>query len=153
MCTYSPKNVEIAVAVRQLYNYYDRSTKKSGRSNSNASLRNNDLIRFTKYFIFPAALFYLSEAITSAKYRNNLGGLLTNTQSIFMIFSYFNKNFYRTKHNHCSKFLRHNLHSRIIFPTDSFVKLICRRRISDPHLYLNWNLSGGKYSLHKIIDY
>ena len=73
--------------------------------------------------------------------------------SIIMIFSDFNKNFNSTQHNHYSIFLRHNVNSRIIFPADSFVKLICKRRISDPHLYLDWNLSGGKYSLHKIKNY
>ena len=70
-----------------------------------------------------------------------------------MIFSDFRKNLYNTKHNHCSKFLRHYVHSSIIFPTNSFVKLIGKRRISDPYLYLDWNLSGGKYSLHKTINY
>ena len=43
------------------------------------------------------------------------------------------------------------VHSSIIFPTDSLIKLISRRRISD--LYLDWNLSDGKYNLHKIINY
>ena len=64
-----------------------------------------------------------------------------------------NKNFYNTKHNHGCKFLRHNVHSSIIFSTDSLVKLICKRRINDSHLYLGWNLSGVKYSLHKIMNY
>ena len=31
--------------------------------------------------------------------------------------------------------------------------MICRWHISDPHFYFDWNLSSGKYSLHKIIDY
>ena len=37
---------------------------------------------------------------------------------------------------------KHNISDRFI------VKLIRRRRISDPHLFLDYNLSGGKYGLH-----
>ena len=125
------------------------STTRSDRSNSNA--KNNDLSRFTKYSIFFTYL-YLTEATTSDKYRNNLGELLTNTKEIFYftqrttargskhvytyikarvyihlynydIFLFQYNLLYLVNHIHCSKFLRHNVHSSIIFPTDSFVKL------------------------------
>ena len=57
---------------------------KSGRSNSYT--KNNDLSRFSKYSMFTADLFHIYFAIrsrTSAKYQNNLGELLTNTNETF----------------------------------------------------------------------
>ena len=120
-----------------LYKY--RPTTRSNRSNSYAI--DSDLSRFTKNSIFTVDLFYIylpirrnivtiSENLQTPKRHFTSRKELRRADQSTCIFSYFIKNFYTTKHNHCSSFLRHNVHSSIIFPTDSSVKLICRRRRS-----------------------
>ena len=66
-------------SVRLLYKY--RPTTKSGRSNFNAKKSMIQIILYSQLIYF--TYIYLSEARTSAKCRNNVRELLTNTEETF----------------------------------------------------------------------
>ena len=162
MCTYSPKFDLFGKLLCMQCKY--RPTSRPGRSNSNAK-NPPDLSRFTKYSIFTVDLFYIIIFIIFTYQKLELRPYIV---TIYENFSQAPKRHFtsrkelqRTDQNSIAQYITQPLlqisEAQCKFKhnilTDSSVKMIRGRRISDPHPYLDWNLSGGIYSLHRFLNY
>ena len=169
LCDIKDVSIHVYVVIIQklinsvkLYRY--RPTTKSGRSNSNAY--SNDLNRFSKYST--TDLFHIHIYVhvhirsqNCGRCRNHVGELLTHfklrcaDQSTCGIYNHdislISTKLLQFKIQPLFQILRHSFHSRKIYPTDSIVKLICRRRICDPHVFLDRN-EKRKIKLTLIIN-